>query len=42
MKSEVISGMVSRNMTKTKQVLVINKIFVDIVAGNCWSLAMNW
>lgn len=39
--SEVDSSMGGRNMTKTEQILVINEIFVDIMAGNGYTLVMK-
>ncbi len=42
MKGKVVSGMAGRNVTKAKQILMINKVFVDIVTGNGYRLAMKW
>ena len=41
MRGEVKSSMASRNVSKIKQVLVINKVFVDIMTSNGYSLAMR-
>ena len=41
MKSEVDSSMASRNVMKTKQILMINKVFADIVTGDGYSLAVR-
>lgn len=39
MSGEVKSGVAGGNMTETKQVLVINKVFIDIMTSNGYSLA---
>lgn len=41
MKSEVESSMTGRNMTKAEQILVINKIFINIMTCNGYSSVMK-
>jgi hypothetical protein len=39
---EVDSGMGGRNITKTEQIFVTNEIFVNIMAGNGYTLVKKW
>jgi len=41
MKSEVESSMTGRNMMKAEQILVINKIFINIMTCNSYSSVMK-